>query len=442
MLSGADGVTGRKPRLPSGCAHAPAPVAVRQVTHPIEFDDVAEIVLVVTSSRGGSSLLMKALQDHCDCLTLQGECTPYLRKAGLSFPTSGSGSDSLSAAHVSAEKRRFLEATLLRDLGTACTTWEHLDVCAFKQQVGWRLSVQWPELTLQQDDINAAVDRSITLSKSDDSAGIALECLQTHLIRELAGVDPRIRTTAYDHDVITGRAAPTDEPPAEVVEEPPFVIPRPWRAASDSDLSRRSVILKSPSSAYRLEFWRRLLPDARFRILHLVRNPAASINGLYDAWLFNGFYSHRVGGLKIQGYSHLPGGREWWKLDLPPGWHDYRTAPLERICAFQWYSAHRHVLDYISRDGSTEDSYAMVNLESFVDKATRSSTLKSIAEWLGVQCDLGGVEKLPRVMATAAPRPGRWMDRQGLIESVLDDGILELARALGYSGTPARWDRQ
>src|SRR2546421_2354328 len=63
---------------------------------------VRELVVVASSSRGGSSMLAETLRESSALLHLHAEINPFLRLVGLTFPESGSGSDRLDAGHVPA----------------------------------------------------------------------------------------------------------------------------------------------------------------------------------------------------------------------------------------------------------------------------------------------------------------------------------------------------
>ena len=82
-------------------------------------------------------------------------------------------------------------------------------------------------------------------------------------------------------------------------------------------------MIKTPSNAYRLPFIQALFPSARIRILHLVRNPAASINGLIEVgafvvfmrigflkhWLFLNIWTEDQGMRNGGNMTWLPGGK-------------------------------------------------------------------------------------------------------------------------------------
>ena len=57
---------------------------------------VRELVVVASSSRGGSSMLAETLRASTSLVHLRAELNPFLRLVGLTFPESGSGSGQTS----------------------------------------------------------------------------------------------------------------------------------------------------------------------------------------------------------------------------------------------------------------------------------------------------------------------------------------------------------
>jgi hypothetical protein len=228
--------------------------------------------------------------------------------------------------------------------------------------------------------------------------------------------------------------------PRRIVEEPPFILLSSWEARPEGC---GPAVLKTPSNAYRLPFFEALLPG--FRAVHLVRNPAAAINGLVDGWLHPGFHAHAVtdaegrGRLKIAGYSErVPGGDRWWKFDLPPGWEGLVERPLEEVCAWQWSSAHRAVLSWQAAHPARD--VLRVRFEDFLRAPV--PTMARVCAWIGVELHPALEAALregptPR-MATARPRQRRWFDRREALGPVLAlPHVREVAEALGYTDEEA-----
>jgi hypothetical protein len=263
------------------------------------------------------------------------------------------------------------------------------------------------------------------------------------LFRAFSARWPSFRPSAYDLDRARTEGIGPVGPfvPVDPVEEPPFVLPLPWEHATVEALAHEPLVIKTPGNAYRLAWLSRLFRHARVRILHLTRNPAASINGLVDGWGYPGFHSHDVGGLRIAGYSdRVPGGERWWKFDRPPGWRAWTASPLPEVCAFQWASAHRAIV----RDAPADRF--VLRFEDVVGPPERQApALRGLAEWLGIARPDALIEAfgrgLPLVMATAAPRHRRWFARVSTLEPLCARPMVaEVRAALGYPDDPEGWD--
>jgi hypothetical protein len=234
---------------------------------------------------------------------------------------------------------------------------------------------------------------------------------------------------------------PNGPPPHETIEEVPFILIHPTRAVTLEELGSRPVVVKTPSNAYRIPFLRALFPNAKLRILHLTRNAAAAVNGLYDGWHHHGFFSHRLASpLAICGYSELhPGwGDCWWNFDLPPGWQEWTGRPLLEVCAFQWCSAHRALLD--EEQELPPEDVLQIRFEDITGTSEqRLAALAQTIHWLNVPLEpalVGAIELgLPPVMATAPPHPRRWLQRAAELQPVLRMQVVsETMERLGYHG--------
>ncbi|MEU7152025.1 sulfotransferase [Streptomyces sp. NPDC045456] len=412
---------------------------------------VGEVVVLACSSRGGSSMVAELLRYSRELLHFQAETNPFLRLAGLGHPESRTGSDALGAEHAAALEpwaRSVLAEEMARDAGSAAQERDENQLCA---DMAWRLIVQWPELPLEPLELVETVRRAWRARpyrRPTDAPGESDEagCLLT-VLEELSGrglpVDPRYYDLPKEAErrypsTDTGLRAPGDF----LVEEPPFVVARPWRRADLADLRDKPLVVKTPSNAYRLHFLRSLFPQARFRVLHLTRNPAAAVNGLYDGWRHHGFHAHRMEKpLGIHGYVEQNEDNQWWwKFDLPPGWEEYTGAPLADVCAFQWRSAHEAVLGHLT---DTSIDRMTVRFEDLTaGPATRIAAFEKLSEWLGISLT-GGFRRavhhgIRPVVATARPREWRWKERAGVIEPAIDRNTAGMAERLGY-GDRSEW---
>jgi hypothetical protein len=394
-------------------------------------------------------MLAELLRHSPDLLHFQAEINPMLRLVGLAFPDSGD-SDYLSADHLvglSDAARADLETDLALDAGTRA---EAIGYDDFALNVAWRLLIQWPGLRLEYEELVVLVSQALRETSKRlgwpprqvrDPSAFLLAVLR-RLCAAGADVDP----ACYDLPGFAPSMARTrglGGPPGDVlIEEPPFVVPRPWRRADDTDIATRPLVIKTPSNAYRLGFLRALFPRARFRVLHLTRNPAAAINGLYDGWLHQGFHSHRMlEPLQVDGYgADLPRERMWWKFDLPPGWRRLTGASLLEVCAFQWRSCHVAILsDVVGLVGD----YLRIRCEDLTSGPQgRTAAITRIARWLDipVRGDLARAasDGIAPVSATRMPAPGRWRARQGALVRVLDADVMAVARECGY-GSSEDW---
>ncbi|MEV7975564.1 sulfotransferase [Streptomyces sp. NPDC086519] len=403
---------------------------------------VRSLLVIASSSRGGSSMLTETLRASQDLVHLQAEINPFLRLVGLGHPDSGSGSDRLDAGHLDTlapALRHLLDEELARDAGAVA---DDPDPEQLALDVAWRLAVQWPHVPLDPLEVAGLARSLLGSAPAPDPGAVTLAVL-----RHLHGLGLPVNPWYYDlpRDLLRreGFGTPSSNAPGPfLIEEPPFVLARPWRRVRPADLRDRTLVVKTPSNVYRLDFLRSLFPNARVRVLHLTRNPAAAVNGLYDGWLHNGFHAHRMNApLAIGTYvERCEDNRWWWKFDLPPGWQEFTDAPLLNVCAFQWRSSHQAVLDDLE-SGRTES--LTLRFEDFIGGSERRiASFERLSRWLGIP--LRGAFRhavhhgIAPVVATARPRAGRWQTRADLIGRALDKATLHVADRLGYVD-PAHW---
>ncbi|RME25204.1 MAG: hypothetical protein D6798_09480, partial [Deltaproteobacteria bacterium] len=335
--------------------------------------------------------------------------------------------------------------------------------------IAWRLIAQWPHLDIDPDRVIDTVHRVLARLEVDpdpasrdaaprhaasrhaaprDAAPLDTVALHLSVLGRLRRWVPSISPWRYDVDPrrIADFLPGVGESPAPlqgpILEEPPFVLVGPRRRPTDDELARLPLVIKAPSNAYRLSFLQALFPRARLRILHLTRNPAASINGLVDGWLYRGFHAHWLDRpLRIRGYADArPRDARYWKFDLPPGWQAWTHRPLSEVCGFQWRSAHEHVLRWLDAHPEVErrgDLFRMRFEDVVGPPERRIAAFDALGAWLGRpvhgamrQAVLAG---LPPIMSTSPPRKRRWYARAEQLADVLaDPAILSVAERLGY----------
>lgn len=411
---------------------------------PVDLHDVKDVVIIASSSRGGSSVFAELLRGVPGLSHLQAELNPFVLLAGAGPYESGHGDDHLNGDDPLDGELWARELGL--DVGAPAAVVgadpaEDLDALA--GAISARLLLQWPDRGLPPvalwTEVRAALGSLAAAGGGRlPQAGRMHRALLAALAPRWPGLDPWF----YDLDPgLLGMAGPPPVgPPGRVpIEEPPFVTVGPWRRGLFGPL-----IIKTPSNCHRLDWLAVRFPRARLRVLHLVRNPAAAINGLVDGWLFRGFHSHALaapldGAL---GAALRPGDRGHWKYDLPPGWAALRGAPLALVAAHQWASAHDAALRWLEAHPAVPR--LTVRFEHVVGEAEeQSAALTAVAAFLGLS-DPGPLLRrargaLPVVMATAAPRARRWFSRAAALEDALASSSVRSVVDRLQLGDPDGW---
>ncbi|HEV2634019.1 MAG TPA: hypothetical protein VGX23_02660 [Actinocrinis sp.] len=417
--------------------------------------DVRTVLLVLSASRGGSSLLYELLAESPDLLSLAGEHVPFYKLHGFDAADRPDRSDRLTARDLA----DLPDPGAVADLGRTLMSEVRVGPRAatvrepgFAGLAAFRLALQWPALALPWDDLLDLVESTAAAAAHDDARPADPQRFLALVLRRMAGRGLPVRPQYHDLPAaLLAQCLPQppgpapDGPPNPVfcLEELPFIAAPPRRLPGAEEIRTKPLLLKAPLDAYRRPLIRALFPNARIKVLHLTRNPAASVNGLYDGWLDRGFFSHRVdtgpGGttLQIGGYSTSTPGHwsaQWWNFDLPPGWQDLADAPLEDVCAFQWASVHEHIL--AAHPDASGPDVLRVRFEDVVQSPQRrSDVLTAIRDFAGVPHPAGhGVSgAAPVVMATRPPAPDRWTARRRLIEPALRrPRVAQVADHLGY----------
>lgn len=417
------GVAGRLAALRKGTAGEQICLAVR------------DLVVVCSSSRSGSTMFSELLRRSPDLLTFSAEINPQVTIATLG---SDAGCEALADPNAYADVS-MLRSELGNDLGRPAAG---VDDDALARHVAWRLTMQWP-----QEPIDPAV-----------VAGAVQQCCRPRAWSTAAFLDvlatlrtPYPSLNPYRYDVprsvvaerfpgLTPPRGPTGEP---VVEMAPFVVPRLWDVAGPRAASDAPVVTTTPRNAFRLPLLARAFPNARLRVVHLTRNPAAAVNGLRDGWLHDGFFSCRTDEpLNIAGYTdRFPEwGSTWWNYDAPPGWREWVSRPLAEVCGFQWAAAQQATAQGAAAVGAPVHRIAFEDIA--VPGERRDHALTTLAKELEVDpAPLIGGAQVPVLMATAAPRPRRWLDNKDVLAPVLQSRALRgLAQSLGYSPDAADWE--
>lgn len=424
--------------------------------------DVKRVVIINASSRSGSSLLYALLSKLPRVYSLTGEAVPFYK-----LNTTGEGFDPLASDAIPAElaDTAMDRAGLARDFfsdmyraGDGIATKE-IDLSTYGDRLMLRFALQWTEADFDSGILRACIDEAFGEYVADHPRFRAADFYLTLLEKVMV---PYPEITPYYYDIDPGAVAlrfprlpvPVGPPNATLnIEEPPFILQTPRVPATPADLSAGILLLKSTVDCYRMNLIEWLFPAADIRVIHLVRNPAAATNGIYDGWLHRGFFSHNlapyfergagVKGLRIKGYSdQFSFGSRWWNFDLPEGWQAVADKELAEVCAFQWRAANAAIVHYLASSGRR---HCRVRFEEIVKSTeSRREELLRILDFMGLpgdQISALGLDELPVVQSTQAPQPYRWKKREGMITRVVGSPeMVRMAEELGYrAGRRDEW---
>lgn len=399
-----------------------------------------DVVFIVSASRSGSSCVADWLRRTSTAFHLQGELEPLLRSVGAVSKRPLEEAESDLDVSLGGGRREAALCALREAVGRPVPGAEPLDPESFGRTVHVALVRQWPSEEIGLDTIQSATDEVFRSQGWVRVRDFDPWIFMLRLLRILRPMHPRLDPYCYDiPDALVAAHFPDlpaspDEPDAACDEDRPFIVPQPWAAAGADALNRGTVLLKGPSNSYRLPRLRALCGEGRIRVLHVVRAPASTVNGLIDGWLHRSFCSRRVTRrLEFQRSANGAHWRQhWWCFDVPPGWERFTSAPLPDVCAHQWSSANSWILDHAR---SSDAAYHRLRFEDFLS-ADRAGYLarRDVLDWIrpgdgSVAAARPGGRP---VMATATPLPGRWHTRKDLIEAVLERAsIKELKAELG-----------
>jgi hypothetical protein len=398
---------------------------------------VRRVAVILSGSRGGSSVVKEVLAAHPQVAALDGELEPFLVLTRNGFGAN-SNSDALGVlANQDALADNIFDALSVPDTAMASaaqwkTRWQH------------RLLLQFPLLFMDDAGMRGlgdALDEALAQFRASQYARTDESALQRMALSAVFRAQPW-RINYYDgqgragiNDAGLGPSGFFDE--ALKIEEPPFVLPRAYRRQFvESDTDDKVLLFKSPADAYRIGIYEQLFPSADIKYIHLSRGYAQSVNGLMDGWLSPvGFFAHdmaRAGTvLRIAGYSDSTRfGTRWWKFDLPPAWRALSAASLEDVCMHQWLAAHQAIFD------SAQPTLRLA-FEQFT--AQPAAAIAAVTGYLGL-ADMAVPARMPVTMATEAPRAQRWRKRERqLLALGRQAQVGAMMGRLGYTMDPEAW---
>jgi hypothetical protein len=392
------------------------------------------VVILLSASRGYSSLLFALLKSTSAFVALPGEHTHIYKLVGISRMLSAQSDDAVR--HISSRKVEAFWQNLEWELGEDV---RGPDATFLSLRVAHQLYTQWLDLP-DPEDLIPLLEQVIGSMSGIDTQDDSRKFLR--IVSSLRSSGIAIDPWYYDIPSQAVRDYFPDVPipsgPPELltpVEEPPFVVPVLGRSRPTSKSEKRPLLMKASVDAYRVSLLHQLFGE-RSTFVHLTRNPAASVSGLVDGWLSYKFYSHALpsGYLDIDGYTSTPAGTKgWWKFDAPPGWQAMKASSLLEVCAFQWVEAHRAILD------ATESVPTLrVMTEKIVAANDRTSPIRDILAMLSLKASGVRITTNPIVMASIPPALGRWRRRHEAIRRTLNmEAVLATAQSLGYD---ADWE--
>jgi len=435
------------------------PVSPRMAACRDLFRRIRRVAIIAGASRSGSSHLFALLRRLPGVISPPGECQPYYRLHGLPLNPGPEG-DALGP-ETSKLDLDAMAGEMLAMLGSAATSKDRYDTPGLLEAHTARLTrtllLQWPGFRGHGAELYERISTGLHRGWDPRFGPVSGGPGWNDLTEFLHRLEPRFHPSWYDGAVRTsGEPSPGIDPlgpphDGPILEDPPFLRLAPEGPLEPRELETSWLLLKTTADCHRPHLLRALFPEAELRWLHLVRNPASSLNGLYDGWLHQGFHSWDLGnsptlpasGLDLEPYSSRhPSGRRWWKFDLPPGWPALTALPLAEVCTAQWESANRALSEYLS--ASNETCMRVRHEHLVTDASSFRHCLAGILSFLGLPKEAGRAFEFaahPLVQATRAPTPYRWRERAALFEPLLETpAVVDLTATLGYDpGRREEW---
>lgn len=429
---------------------------------------IGAVSFLLSASRGGSSVVVDILRQQAKTaapgerkiLSIPGEQKPQIELSGFTPPLKdGPISDRLDALHAKdVSKLPFLLDELASEVGYPLDTTS--DLHGFSITVYGRLLLQWPGIDFGIPQEALAKVYQAILSTSQNLGGdlkyVDNNSSQENLLNALKQQFPQLDLRFYDVvNMKNGSDNQEINPVYEgFIEEPPFIIPTPWHYATRQEAEQGILLMKDPSDAWRIQFWKHLFDGRPLSWLHLTRNPQESVSGLCDGWKFPyGYITIRSPmELNIRGYTDINYPWTQWYANYSTSDHVWslllngNQVDLEQVAANQWADAHRAILDQVGNDLdyyriSSDHDKAKVGFEWL--RSEPQEAIAAICKKLGVRLtdsliDAAGKIGEKRVQATPGTdaRSDRWLfaENRGLIVRYIQmQEIAEISAKLGYN---------
>ena len=167
---------------------------------------------------------------------------------------------------------------------------------------------------------------------------------------------------------------------------------------------------KTPKNALRQPFLDKIFPGAMY--VCLFRNPRPNISSMMEAWKSDGWVTYP----RLKDWEGLP-----WSLLLPPGWQNLNRRPLAEICAFQWDTSNRIILDDLEK--LPRERWIACDYDDLTGRTEH--VIKRICDFAELDMDdrfvrhFSGSLPLSRHTQTA-PDPDKWRSNETEIQPVLE----------------------
>ena len=179
--------------------------------------------------------------------------------------------------------------------------------------------------------------------------------------------------------------------------------------SADLQIKQLRFLEKTPKNALRLPFFEKVLPGAFY--VHLVRDPRPNISSMMEAWKTGRWVT----------YPRLPGWEgQPWSLLLPPGWQNLKGCSPAEICAYQWESANRIIMDDL--ETLPRERWTTCDYNDLTNNT--GQTVRRISEFAQLELDerytrrFSGALPLSRYTQTA-PDADKWRKNEREILAVL-----------------------
>ena len=182
------------------------------------------------------------------------------------------------------------------------------------------------------------------------------------------------------------------------------------RFSTNLQIERLRFLEKTPKNALRQPFLEKVFPGAMY--VYLFRDPRANISSMMEAWKSDGWVTYP----RLQDWKGPP-----WSLLLPPGWQNLNGRSLAEICAFQWETSNRIILDDLEK--LPRERWVACDYDDLTRRTAHA--IKRICDFAELDLDDRFMARfsgsLPLSYYTqTAPDPDKWRSNEAEIQPVLE----------------------